>query len=294
MYNGLYGASYNLGYALGRWLFGSGSDPQAERQRQQMMAELQRRQAEAERHHREEEARRLAAMYDRLAATLKRSGLPDLKMKETSGNGSGLKLKIGDSAGGQAGIKGLPGVYLNDGKVPFGIPGLPGVYTGGPGQGSGLSNAISATGSGLKLKIGDDRNVVPASQAAFADPGSMTPQQWADVAELVSKLPPEEQQALLDATQRDAAAGQPASLQRQAAASRSAASATVPEDASGKARTGFDQPLGPAPVRLDGTNPEPALPRSAAPAPPALPPSTPTASTGKPAEDFVKIGRAHV
>ena len=70
-------------------------------------------------------------------------------MKGIETGGQGLKLKLGDGDGGQAGIKGLPGIYLNDGKVPYGIPGLPGTYTGGPRDGAGLKN------SGLTLKIGD-------------------------------------------------------------------------------------------------------------------------------------------
>src|SRR5512146_1566054 len=103
----MYGGLYQLGYAFGQWLFGSDSDPETERQKQQMMAELQRRQAEAERQHREEEARRLAAMYNRLLATLKLSGLPNLQLKEISSPGSGSKLKLGDSGNVQTGIKGL-------------------------------------------------------------------------------------------------------------------------------------------------------------------------------------------
>jgi hypothetical protein len=145
MYNGF----YQLGYQFGRWLFSSNSNPQAELQKQQMMEELQRRQAEAERLHQEEEARRLAAMYNRLAATLKLNGLPNLQLKQVGGNSPGLTLKLGDSPDGHVGIKGLPGMYLNDGATPYGIPGLPGIYTGGPGPGSGLGN------SKLALKTGD-------------------------------------------------------------------------------------------------------------------------------------------
>ncbi len=154
MYNGF----YQLGYQFGRWLFSSNSNPQAELQRQQMMEELQRRQAEAERLHREEEARRLAAMYNRLLATLKLNGLPNLQLKEVGSNNPGLRLKLGDSPDGHVGIKGLPGMYLNDGPTPYGIPGLPGIYTGGPGPGSGLTN------SKLALKTGDGDT--GASQAA--------------------------------------------------------------------------------------------------------------------------------
>jgi hypothetical protein len=303
VYNGVYQASYQLGYQLGRWLFSSGSNPQAELEKQLMMQELARREAEAERLHQEEEAQRIAIIYNRLYATLKLSGLPNLQLKEIASDSPGLRLKLGDSPDGQAGIKGLPGIYLNDGKVPYGIPGLPGIYTGGPGQGSGLTNSklalkigegstasaqaanaspvtaglngsgqssgtpVTATdapapavadASGLQLKTGGS-NTAPAAQPTTLDPSKMSPQQLADVAEMVSKLPPEEQQRLMAAAQKDAAAGQPvpgstgqpsaqalAPLQQQAAASQAAATAPGLEDASAKARGGFDTALGPA------------------------------------------------
>ena len=312
-YGALNQASYQLGYAFGQWLFGGGKNPQAELQKRLMMEELARRQAEAARLHREEEARRLAAMYARLNATLKLSGLPDLQLKGVGNNGPGLQLKLGDSADGQAGIKGLPGIYLNDGKVPYGIPGLPGTYTGGPGQGSGLTNsklalktgdsgADTQTGSSLPaanpggpsaapdtasnsgttnesklaLKL-EDSGAAPASsapssaQAATFDPSKMTPQQLADAAEMFSKLPPEEQQRLMAAAQ-NAAGGQlppnvvePAStqalgpLQQQKAASQAAAAAPVLEDASAKARVGFDTGSGAPPPKLESTAVTPAM-----------------------------------
>jgi hypothetical protein len=356
-YSGLNQAGYQLGYALGQWLFGSGTNPQAELQKRLMMEELQRRQAEAEREHREEEARRLAAVYNHLSATLKLSGLPNLQMKEIASNGPGLRLKLGDSADGQNGIKGLPGIYLNDGRVPYGIPGLPGIYTGGPGQGSGLTNSKLAlktgennTGaskgantvpvpagpnegaqpsgapaaatngpagalvneSGLRLKTGDS-SAVPAVQPTTLDPSKMTPQQLADVAEMVSKLPPEEQQRLLTAAQNNAATGQPlpgttgqpsaqalGPLQQQAAASQAAAAAPVLEDASAKARVGFDQSLGPAPVQLGAASSTPSTLRppgtagtaNRAPAAPSTaPPSATSAQAPTPpqvANDWVK------
>jgi hypothetical protein len=96
-----------------------------------------------------------------------------------------------------------------------------------------------------------DSSAVPAF-----DPSKMTPQQLADVAEQFSKLPPEEQERLMKAAQNGAAGGSPAlgangqtspqapaSLQQQAAASQGAAMAALPEDASMKARAGFDQAL---------------------------------------------------
>jgi hypothetical protein len=282
----VYGGFYQLGYAFGQWLMGSDSNPQAELQRRQMMEELQRRQAEAERQRQEEAARRLAEMYNRLKATLKLSGLPNLQLKEMETGGQGLKLKLGDGDGGHAGVNGLPGIYLNDGKEPYGIPGLPGMYTGGPGEGSGLNN------SGLALKIGDqgtgaaqsagdpgmpagaapgseatlanadglqlregDEEALAAAQANLRDPGKMTPKQLADAAELFSRLSPEDQQRFLTASRDNSSAGQdlspsPTRLKEQAEASQAAARSQVPEDASEKARAGFDQPLASTPLKL--------------------------------------------
>jgi hypothetical protein len=287
----LYGGFYSLGYAFGQWLVGGGSDPQEEARRRAMMEELQRRQAEAERQQREEEARRLAGIYNRLAGTLKLSGTPELRLKGAAGSSHGLKLKIGDSAGGRAGISGLPGIYLDGGDKSYGVPGLPGIYTGGPGQGSGLS------ASGLKLKIGEESaaaaqsaqsaNAVPApasptAQAAPFDPASMTPQQLADIAEMFSRLPPGEQAHLIAMAQKNAAAGPsvpetaaptvpglsgqlpanaPSPLPQQSAASQAAASAPSLEDAADQARAGFDRPLGSVPpVRLETNRTTPSIP----------------------------------
>ena len=294
----VYGGFYQLGYAFGQWLMGSDSDPQAELQRRQMMEELQRRQAEAERQRQEEAARRLAEMYNRLKATLKLSGLPNLQLKGMETGGPGLKLKLGDGDGGHTGVNGLPGIYLNDGEEPYGIPGLPGMYTGGPRDGAGMKN------SGLALKMGDqstgaaqsaadpgmpagaasgaestlenadglqvregDEEALSAAQANLRDPGKMTPQQLADAAELFSRLPPEDQQRFMTASRDDATAGaySPTGLKEQADASQAAARAQVPEDASEKARVGFDQPLQSTPLRLKGSDSQgrsPALPEA--------------------------------
>lgn len=281
---GLYGGFYSLGYAFGQWLAGGGSDPQAEARRREMMAELQRRQAEAERQKREEEARRLAAIYNRLTKTLKLSGTPELQLKGAAGSGQGLKLKIGDGAGGRAGIDGLPGIYLNDGGKPYGIPGLPGIYTGGPGQGSGL------TASGMKLKIGGESaaaappaqpaNATPAPDvpAAQFNPSKMTPQQLADVAEMFSRLPPEEQARMMTMAQK----GAPVSLSRQSDASRAAASAPTLEGASDRARAGFDRPLEATPpagiARAEARQDSERAPSTSRPAA-----SSPPSSAGTPA-----------
>jgi hypothetical protein len=307
------------------WLFNAGPNAQAAAaQRQQMLAELQRRQAEAAQQHREEEARRLAEMYNRLSATLKLNGLPNLQLKNSGTSAGGLQMKLGDNTQGY-GIPGLPGIYtggpgqgsgmkpvtesklqlkmgddaagaghvgnpnlpgmaLNDSQPGYGIQGLPGIYTGGPGSGSGMT---PPAGPGLQMKMGDSNAAPPVPAGEAFDPrtvdvNNMTPKQAADMAEYVSKLPPEEQQRLMAAAQNGGVppqqapispaagsapgagaqaspasapgfspmlttqtAAQPvASLQQQANASQSAAAATVPEDASSKARVGFDTGLG--------------------------------------------------
>jgi hypothetical protein len=193
------------------------NDSQADAQKQQMMQELQLRQAEAEKQHNIEEAQRLAAICNRLQASLKLAGLPELQMK--SAGGGGLQLKLGDSgSSGHAGIRGLPGIALNDttgngGTTPYGIPGLPGIYTNGPGSGSG-----SATSDGPKLSLKmDDGSTPPAPPApvegfdtagTITDVRKMSPQQLADLATKIDNLPPEEKQRLMDAA-RNSAGGNP-------------------------------------------------------------------------------------
>jgi hypothetical protein len=195
------------------------SDPQADAQKQQMMQELQLRQAEAEQQHNIEEAQRLAAICNRLQASLKLAGLPELQMK--SAGGGGLQLKLSDSGSGSrhhVGEAGLPGIALNDstgngGTTPYGEPGLPGIYTNGPGSGSG-----SATSDGPKLSLKmDDGSTPPAPPApvegfdtagTITDVRKMSPQQLADLATKIDNLPPEEQQRLMDAA-RNSAGGNP-------------------------------------------------------------------------------------
>lgn len=69
--------------------------------------------------------------------------------------------------GGSSGIKGLPGIYLNDdtgngNNKPYGIPGLPGIYLNGPGQGSGLTQPGQSPGA--------DTTPQPAQTAAAPAP----------------------------------------------------------------------------------------------------------------------------
>jgi len=277
-----------------RWLVNGNKKDAA--QKQQMMEELERRKAEAVRQHNIEEAQRLEAICNRLSTTLKLSGLPDLPMKVAGSQGGGLRLKTGDGDDGNRGIRGLPGIALNDttgngGNTPYGIPGLPGIYTNGPGSGSG---GAALGGSALQLKTGDESAPLPTRPNAIAtaptpaedsamasklaeglrDPQSMTPQQLAAAATLVGKLSPEEQQRLIDAARasspgatvqagnQPAASGDPnpptvSQLQQVADASRSAAIAPGLEDAAAKARIGFDLP---AQGTVAGSVPAPAKP----------------------------------
>lgn len=208
------------------------SDPKADAQKQLMMQELQLRQAAAEKQHNVEEAQRLAAICNRLQASLKLAGLPALKMKSDGGTGGGLQLKLGDSGSGHAGEAGLPGIALNDttgngGTTPYGIPGLPGIYTNGPGSTSG---SVTSGGPALSLKM-DDGSTPPAPPApvegttaagsnppaeialsadTITDVRKMTPQQLADLATKISNLPPEEQQRLMDAARNSAGGNPPA------------------------------------------------------------------------------------
>jgi len=202
------------------------TDSTADAQKQQMMAELQQRQAAAEKQHNIEEAQRLAAICNRLQASLKLAGLPELPMKSTGG--SGLQLKLSDSGSGSrhhVGEAGLPGIALNDttgngGTTPYGEAGLPGIYTNGSGSGSG---SASSDGPKLSLKM-DGGSTPPASPApvegttagsnppaevavpadTITDVRKMSPQQLADLATKIDNLPPEEKQRLMDAARNSA------------------------------------------------------------------------------------------
>jgi hypothetical protein len=227
--------------------------------RQQMMAELERRRAEAERQHRYEEAIKLAGICSRLEATLKLSGVPSLQLK-TSDDAptSGLQLKLGDGNDGHVGIKGLPGIALNDntgngGSTPYGIQGLPGIYVNGPASQPSLPSSPR-----LSLKIGESETApapaagttaadspsgdAPAVTGAAPDVLKMTPRQLADLAEKVNSLPAEQQQMLMDAGRASAQGNTPATLQLQqnASSSTTAATADTLESASTLARTEFD------------------------------------------------------
>jgi hypothetical protein len=196
---------------------------------------------------------------------------------------SKLKLKTGDDATGanqagnehvrgfaEGGVPGIQNIYQG-GPSPFWPSDQP------------AAQPPSAQ-SGLQLKMGDSAAATSApasaSDTGTVDFNKMTPQQLADAAESFSKLPPEVQQRAMAAAQaapapaqqappmpakgwtatqaNDVPAPQPApavtpqtaaqpiaSLQQQANASQAAAAAPSLEDASAKARAGFDTPLGP-------------------------------------------------
>jgi len=208
-------------------------DSKADAQKQLMMKELQLRQAAAEKQHNIEEAQRLAAICNRLQATLKLTGVPVLNIK--SDGGGGLQLKLSDSGSGSrhhVGEAGLPGIALNDttgngGSTPYGEPGLPGIYTNGPGSASG---SATADGPKLSMKMDDGSTPptppVPVEGTAAAasnlpaegalpadtvtDVRNMTPQQLADLATKVNNLPPEEQQRLMDAARNSGGGSPPA------------------------------------------------------------------------------------
>ena len=272
------------------------SDAKAAAQKQQMMEELARRQAEAERLHKVEEAKRLQAICNRLVATLKLSGVPDLRLKDDGPSIGGLHLKLGEDTPGSTRTHNLPGIALNDttgngANTPYGIKGLPGIYINGPGSGS--TGGAPPAEPKLQLKTGDEN---PAPTQLASDPGAasstavpaqgsidlqnMSPQELADVATKISDLPPEEQQRLMAAAQKNAqietsTPSQPVASQLQsvANASQSAATTNNLDDAAAKARVGFDQ------AANGGTLPT-ALP-TAAPVPiPASSQTAPTATTG--------------
>ncbi len=164
---GLIGLPFQLIYALVNGIFGGGSNTNAadeamrQQQEQLMMAEVRRRAEEAERLHQEEEARRLAAIYNRLAVTLKLSGLPHLELKTSGIPVGGLQLKLGDSATGANVASNQHVRGFNEG----GVPGIQDIYNGGPSPfwpRDKTTTQPPATSSGLQLKMGDVGPAPPA------------------------------------------------------------------------------------------------------------------------------------
>ena len=227
---------------------------------------------ELKREAREAKAKKDQETYDRLSKLLKQSessslGLKDLKMGDSNDDGGG----------GTVGVKGLPGIYLNDdtGKgsdKPYGIPGLPGIYVNGPGSGSSLAQPGAAK---LPLMLGDDNTPPVQANNPVAQPTPATallgmPQSQPTTAP-VSAVVPASSGGPAGQANTEAVPGGPspvvtpqtaaqpvAELQQQADASHAAAVATVPEDMSGIARAGFDTSLGPVekqPVTVGTTGP---------------------------------------
>jgi hypothetical protein len=264
------------------------NDPKADVQKQLMMQELQIRQAAAEKQHNLEEAQRLAAICNRLQASLKLAGLPALQMK--SAGGGGLQLKLGDGgSSGHAGIRGLPGIALNDttgngGTTPYGIPGLPGIYTNGPG--SGASSATSS-GPALSMKM-DDGSTPPAPPTPFegfdtagtiTDVRNMTPKQLADLATKISNLPPEEQQRLMDAARNSTGGNPPGANPAPAGAAANPAPAVAAANPSPAGAAANPSPAG-APANPSSAGPA----ANPAPAVAAANPSPTSAAASRPAQ----------
>jgi hypothetical protein len=282
MLNGASNLGYALGSAFAEWLFSSDAD-QAQQQREAYMQELQRQAEEAERQQKIEQARQLQLMYNRLVATMKLHGLPDLQFK-VADTGGGLQFKKADQSSGN-GISGLPGIYTG-GSGGYGISGLPGIYTGGPRDSQPSATASGESGDkGLTFKLGDSGSAsagsgygipglpgiytngprpAPANAGQQSGPASdfskMTPDEAVQMAKAVSSLPADQQNKILAAAQgslsnadssatsgpgQSAVAGNSPTRTQLASianSSRAAATAITPEEASSRARTGFDTP----------------------------------------------------
>ena len=238
-----YSGWYQAAYAFIRWVVG-GSDPRPRPDKQQL--ELQRRLMMQELRRRQE------------AAALERREAEARFLAQVYNRLAGV-LKLTE------------GLALQFKEIDIGGP-----------LTLKLSDTIAqGSPSGLQPKLGDPGQVAAALRAF--DPEKMTPQALADVAELVGRLPPEALQRALAQAEQDARsdAQLPAvdALQQQADVSQAAANDADAEDASAKARVGFDTPQAPGPVQMGtGTTPdllrEPgtAISPEDVPAPAAAPP----------------------
>ncbi len=212
----LYGASLQLGFTLVNWLLSSSTDSS---KKLQMMEELKRRQAEAVLEKQQEEANRLAAMYNNLIHVLKVANLPELQYKFGS-SGRELTYKFGENAA------------IRDSTAKASRPPAPVASTRQlPGEATQRAGQLHATPGG---------NAVITPGRRF-DPASLTPAQMADI---ISNVPPDELQRLMAMAQRGTAAG-----------------SDTDEALSANARAGFDTPVAfnpptsDTPVRLQGNTP---------------------------------------
>jgi hypothetical protein len=181
------------------------------------------------------------ANHDRLTAQFKPTPGAD--------NAGGLTLKdlkTGDN--GHVGVRGLPGIYLNNtpGKAsdkPFGIPGLPGVYVNGPAAPSGMTQHDKT----MPQQTADvDKKQIAAADKTFPDNknanapaplavSAKTPGLGLEIAHYEGEKP--------ETTGTPQA---PASLEQQAKSSQAAVSAATPEEAATRAGDGFDSRVPPA------------------------------------------------
>ena len=91
------------------------------------------------------------------------SQLPPVTDNSSYSSAAGVTPSADTSAGGQradqtVGIKGLPGIYLNDttgngSDKGYGIKGLPGIYVNGPGDGSGLKQPSTPSGTDTEPQV---------------------------------------------------------------------------------------------------------------------------------------------
>jgi hypothetical protein len=138
---------------------------------------LEQQRLEAERQHRVEEARRLDAMINYLQGHLKLEGTPH------------LELKLGDTAQTGYGICGLPGEATGGQR-----PGCPQQETPGLGLKLGDQAASPTVYSKTPDPVGTNSNAASADEIHRLA-ANLTPEQ---AAEIFSKLPPAQQQAILD------------------------------------------------------------------------------------------------
>jgi len=142
-----------------------GPTPQEIAARDEQQRQLAAQQALAAQQQQEAEDRRNQEIHDKLATEMKSEDGTSGTDEEQPEQQNLPLMKDDDSGSGQSGIKGLPGIALNDnsgngGSTPYGIQGLPGTHVNGPGAGSGIG---SSSDQNLPLMKDDDDSNAPSS-----------------------------------------------------------------------------------------------------------------------------------
>jgi len=143
-----------------------GPSPQQIAARDAQQRELAAQQALAAQQQQEAEDRQKQEMHDHLVTEMKSEDGASGAGTEQMGQQDLPLMKDDDSDSGQAGIKGLPGIALNDksgngGNTPYGIPGLPGTHVNGAGSGSGIGQPDEQN---LPLMKDDDESNTSSSK----------------------------------------------------------------------------------------------------------------------------------